>query len=543
MAIKMTPDQIIEMMQILKSERSVWETHWQDLTDFMLPRKNEITRTDEVKGRKKGIELFDNTGLNSAELLAGALHGLLTNPQQQWFELTTGNDALDSNDDVRIYLQGLAKRMHNILNNSNFQTEVHELYLDQVVLGTAFMHMEEDEITTVRFHANHISEMFAVEGNKGFIDEVYRKFKWTARKIVQEFAPNLAEESEEELTEAVGKSVARAFKKNKNDKFVVFHAVYRSDFREKAKQPYMSQYIVEMDKHELREGGFKTFPYLVPRWTKATGETYGRSPGMNALPEAKTLNSMSLAVLKGAQKTVDPPIQAPDDGFIKPSRTVPGAILYYRAGTNDRITPVFNDMRLDIGVEVTRDRQFRIRESFFVDQLQLREGPQMTATEVNRRTEERMRLLGPMLGRQQSEFLAPLIERLFDIMVKKDMIGEPPELIAGANITPKYSSTIARAQRVDEGNNTLRAFQASAPFLEQRPEAMDIIDVEKVVRENWKNYGASQTVIRRREEIEAIRESRAQAQQEAKERQQGLDNADAVQKVGPAIQQAQQTGQ
>jgi len=539
MAMKMTPEQIIQMMQTLKSERSVWETHWQDLTDMMLPRKNDIIRTDEVKGRKKGIELYDNTAMNSAELLAGALHGLLTNPSQQWFELTTGYEDLDANDDVRIYLQGLTKRMHNILNNSNFQTEVHEVYLDEVVLGTAFMHMDEDDETVVRFHANHIAEMFAVEGNKGFIDEVYRKFKWTARKLVQEFAPNDAEDLEK-VEEKLGRSVARAFEKGKNDKFIVYHAVYKSDFREKAKQPYTSQYILELEKKEIHVGGFRTFPYMVPRWTKATGETYGRSPGMNALPEAKTLNAMSLAVLKGAQKTVDPPLQAPDDGFVRPKRTTPGAILYYRAGTNDRIQPVFNDTRLDIGVEITRDRQFRIRESFFVDQLQLREGPQMTATEVNRRTEERMRLLGPMLGRQQSEFLAPLIERLFDIMVKKDLIGEPPELLRGADLVPKYSSTIARAQRVDEGNNTLRAFQASAPFLEQSPQAFDIIDVEKVVRENWRNYGASQTVLRRKEEIEAIRESRAQAQQEARERQQGLDNAEAVQKMSPAIQQAQQ---
>jgi hypothetical protein len=543
--MKMTAEQIIERAQALKAERGVWEDHWQDITDYMLPRKDEIIRTDQAKGRKKGIELYDNTALNSAESLAGALHSLLTNPQQQWFELTTGNDILDDVDEVRLYLQQLSRAMHKVLNNSNFQTEVHELYLDLVTLGTAFVHMLEDKTSVVRFQANHIAEMFAAEGNKGFIDEIYRRFNWTARQIVQEFAPELANEKDEAALEAkVGRAVAKAFLSFKQDRFLIIHAVYRSDFNELAKKPFSSQYVLDVDKKELREGGFRTFPYLAPRWTKVTGETYGRSPGMNALPEAKTLNVMNLAMIKGAQKTVDPPLQAPDDGFVRPKRATPGAILYYRAGSNDRIQPVFNDTRLDIGIDVTRDRQARVRESFFVDQLRLREGPQMTAEEANIRNNDNRRFLSPMLGRQNSEFLAPLIERLFDIMERRNLIGEPPEILGGAEIKPKYSSALARAQRIDEGNNTLRAFQATAPFLDQNPEGFDIIDVEKVLRENWRNYGASQTVLRTREEIKQIRDARAEAQQAALERQQNLDGADVMNKVAPAaaIQQGGQTG-
>jgi hypothetical protein len=39
----------------------------------------------------------------------------------------------------------------------------------------------------------------------------------------------------------------------------------------------------------------------------------------------------------------------------------------------------------------------------------------MTATEVIQRNEEKMRLLGPVLGRLQSELLKPLIDRVFNI--------------------------------------------------------------------------------------------------------------------------------
>jgi hypothetical protein len=60
-------------------------------------------------------------------------------------------------------------------------------------------------------------------------------------------------------------------------------------------------------------------------------------------------------------------------------------------------------------------RRNAIRDTFYVNQLMMQNGPQMTATEVVQRNEEKMRLLGPVLGRLQSELLRPLIDRTFAI--------------------------------------------------------------------------------------------------------------------------------
>lgn len=538
--MRMTEEQLYKRYQALKGERSVWESHWQELADYILPRKNEMTTHNEVKGRKKGQHLFDNTGMNALELLAGSLHSMLTNPATIWFELTSGDDELDDLDEVRIYLQSLGRKMHRVLNDTNFQTEVHEHYLDLCCFGTSCKFMEEADRNIVHFNVIHLSEVYIAENNLGVIEEVHRKFEWDARQIVAEFFPELSEASESELESKISRDVAKAYKQGERKKFELLHSVYRSDFRANRSQPFLSQYmlITNSDKKILREGGYRTFPYLVSRWTKVSGETYGRSPGMNALPEIKTVNAMTKAVLKGAQKTVDPMIQLPDDGFIKPRQMKPGGFLYYRAGSQDRAQPVFNDTRIDLGVELTRDRQSRVRDSFFVDQLMMNTGgPQMTATEVERRLEERNRFMGPVVGRQHHEFLRPLVERLFDIMVIKDMIGEPPEALQGRDLGVRYSSAIARAQRTSEGENLLRAYQASEPFLAQDPSGVDLINVDEIVKENWRTYGAPQRVLRSRDEVEAIRDARQEAQEQALQQQQSMDQADQLNKVSPLVTQ------
>lgn len=517
---KYSAKEIKQRYDHLKGQRGVWETHWQDLADFIQPRKNNINRTT-TDGEKKNILLLDNSGVQSNELLAGALHGLLTSPNAQWFELTTGSDELDQDDSIRLFLQNSAKKMHTVLNESNFQTEVHELYLDLCCFGTAPMAIEEDDDTIIRFGAKNIGEFCVDENNKGIIDEVYREFEWTARKIVEEFG-----------VENVNKKVMDMFKKNSEEKLKIIHAVYpqtRVDGKQRGRFKYQSQYILHCDEHELESKGFMELPFVVPRWSKTTDEVYGRSPGMVALPEIRTLNKMTYVTLVGAQKVIDPPLQAPDDGFIIPMVTHPGGLNYYRSGSQDRIEPIMSDARIDFGYQAMTDRRTRVRESFYVDQLQLSQGPQMTATEVNARTEEKMRLLGPMLGRMQSEFLKPLIDRCFAIMLRRRMFPDIPQALSGQKLTVRYSSMIARAQRFAEAQNITRTIQTISPFVQMDQTVMDNFNGDAAVRNIAGIYALPQELIRSDKEVKGIRDARAKAQQEAVDMQkQAAESGQAV---------------
>jgi len=520
--MKLDAKQLTDRFNQLSQERITWESHWQDLADYILPNKNEIQRIN-TPGEKRNLKLFDSTAQQSNELLAGALHGMLTSPSSIFFGLSTGDPKIDERDDVRKFFAEATRRIHQVLNNSNFQTEMHEVYLDLACFGTATMIISEDDKDLIRFSARQISEVFVAENNRGSIDVVYRKFKWDARQIAQEFGES-----------NLHKNVKEALDKGDCRKFTIVHAVYPMELNIENKVfKYHSQYLLLDEKHIISEGKMREFPYIVSRWSKGSGEIYGRSPGMTALPDIKMINEVMKTTIRGAQKTVDPPLMLPDDGMVMPIVTKPGGLNFYRAGTTDKIETFANDARIDFGFQVLEDMRLRIRQAFFIDQLQLNQGPQMTATEVMQRTEEKMRLLGPMLGRQQSELLRPLIDRIFDVCLKKGVISEEeiPEILSDRKLDVQYSSLIAKAQRSAEVQTILRTLESVANIAQFDPTALDNFDANETVRYIAKMTDYPQELIRDSDEIEQLRQARAQQQQMIQEQQMQSAKLENAQKV------------
>ena len=152
----------------------------------------------------------------------------------------------------------------------------------------------------------------------------------------------------------------------------------------------------------------------------------------------------------------------------------------------------------------------------------------MTATEVLRRTEDQLRLLGPMMGRLERELLRPVVNRVYDIMERRKMFLDAPEVIAGANLEIRYSSLIARSQKVSEAQNISRAIEASAPFFEIDNASVDNIDSDQAVQSIFRVFGAPQELIRSAEVVEKLRDARQQAQQEALDRQQSQEDTQQI---------------
>lgn len=530
-----SPEQVCNIVEHLRGERGTWDSHWQEISDFIIPRKNDFNNF-KSPGQKRNVQLLDNTGMHSCELLAGALHSMLTNPAIEFFELSTGDANLDSIASVRAWLQDCTTKIHNKLNDSNFQTEAHEFYLDLCGFNTAGLTVLEDELMDVVFQAYFLKELYIMENNKGLVDEIYRFYTWTAKQIVQEFG-----------LKNVPKCVQEVFESGKEERFELIHATYPCDEygakRKNFKFKYASQYIFVKEKTELRLKGFNENPWLVARWAKASGEQYGRGPGMNALPEVKMVNAMEEAVIKGAQKTIDPPLQAPDDGFVLPIKTRPASVNFYRSGGNgkDRIEPIFNDARIDFGIEIMEAHRSRIRQTFYIDKLQLIQQDRMTAEEVRQRRDDDMRFLGPLLARLQVEFLGPLVERTFNIMQRRGrFLAAPPELNK-KQITVRYSSAIAKVQRMSEVRNFMEFMSVTAPLTQIDPAVIDNLNPDNAYLGVAQMYSIKQKFLNDPDQVEEIRAAKAKAQKAALDKQNQTHEADLINKAVPALAKAQDT--
>jgi hypothetical protein len=514
---------LLKRFDRLKSQRQNWESHWQEVADYMQPRKADVTKT-RSKGDKRTELIFDGSPLQSVELLAASLHGMLTNPSTPWFSLRFKQDDMENEDEAKEWLESATETMYAAFNKSNFQQEIFELYHDLITFGTAAMFIEEDDEDVLKFSTRHINEIFIAENDKGRIDTVFRKFHISARAAIQKFGD-------------ISINISTKAKKDPYEEVEILHAVYpRSDFnpkkQDKINMPFESIYLDAESGDELSISGFKEFPFVVPRYLKASHEIYGRSPAMTALPDVKMLNEMSKTTIKSAQKQVDPPLLVPDDGFMLPVRTIPGGLNFYRAGTRDRIEPLNIGANTPLGLNMEEQRRNSIRNAFYVNQLMMQNGPQMTATEVIQRNEEKMRLLGPVLGRLQSELLKPLIDRTFSIILRKNLFRQAPEFLSGKDVEIEYVSPLAKAQKSSELQSIMRAIEIMGSLSNVAP-VFDHINMDKLVRHLADIVGVPQKILKPQSQLNAERQQAQQQQEQMQQMQQLQQVAQAGRDIAP----------
>lgn len=534
-------NRIVMRWERMESDAINWRTHWQDCYENIVPRKEDVIAT-RMPGDRRDEQLYDSTAVRANEKLASALHGMLTNPETKFFEITFNDPRLMEQEDIKNWCQDVGDRMFRVLNNTNFQTEIYEIYIDLGAIGTACLFMGENEENVVHFSARAMKEIRCDENALGLIDVVYRLYRASPTQIIQEFG-------EDNVPGDVMRSAERA----SSDKMEIIHAVEPVDEVSKlnpANHKYKSTYVLRNNRFVLSKGkGFAEMPYAVPRWSKTTGEIYGRGPGIAMLPDIMMVNAMMLTVIQGAQKTVDPPLMVEDDGVIGQVRLQPGGLTIVRPGEQDKIKPLITDARIDFGEKMVENVRARINEGFHVDQLQLKDNDRMTAEEVKQRTEEMLRLMGPVLGRQHYELLKPMITRLFMIMYRKGLLPKAPVSVQGKSFDVRYTSLIARAQRVSEGQNIARALALVQPMIQIKPQIADVFDEEKIAREVWSIYGNSHTLLRTKQDLDKMRKQQAQAAQQQAQMMQEQHQANVAKGVAPLVaagaqaQQGNQPGQ
>ena len=524
---------IITKQDSLKSYRTPWENLWQDCGEYVNPNRGDFSTIRYRADTARYDKIYDTTAPLANENLASGLKGFLTSPSQRWFSLTTFDDKLNEEYAVKEWLNLATNILYDRVFNipeSNFNSQAHELYLDLGSFGTAVMMVQDTPGSGITFRTFHLADCYIQENDKGFVDTLYRKYKRTGRQLIERFG------------EAVPEKIVKISQKDPFREFEVIHAVepsetYGEPLKKPTKKAFKSCYILLEEKTLLEEGGYDEFPYMVPRWSKVAGEIYGRSPSMTSLPDIKMVNAMMKTIIKSAQKLTDPPLLVPDDGFILPVRTVPGGLNFYRSGTQDRIEPLETRGRPDIGFDLLQNRREHIRAAFHVDWMQLpdqKNNPNMTATEVVARQEEKMRLMGPMIGRLQVEFLGPLINRVFSIMMRKKMIPNPPAIIQGEDMKIIYTSPLARAQKSSQLMTITRLFESMAPLYQAKPELLDNMNTDETFRFFHHLLDAPAKILNPEEKVEEERQARAEEQKAMMEAEQAKVQSEAGKNIAEA---------
>lgn len=527
-------DTIIQRQERLAGERSLLEGQWQEIAELVRPMRADFTIT-RMAGEKRQQRIFDSTPGAAADNLAAGLWGMITNSANNWFGLSHPIEELNHDEAVRLWMDEAARRMRNTFaaNGQRFYAKAMELYLDQVSFGTGVFYVDEmPDGTGLFFSCRHLAECTIAENAYEKVDTLYRRFEFTARQAYSLWG------------ERAGENVVRVHEKEPERKFTFIHAVYPRDDHDPRKtldhrgKAFRSCYVNVEKRQLVHEGGYYEFPYQVARWSTASRGVYGDAPAMLALPDIKMLNAMSKTTIVAAQKVADPPILTVDERGLRGARTTPGGFIYSGLDKlgNPRYRPLETNANIGLGLEMEQQRRAAIKEAFYGSLLLMVAQPNMTAAEWLGRQEEKLRLMGPHLGRIQSEFLDPLIDRVFALMYRAGKFPEPPEILKRyPDIKVDYVSPLARAQRASEGAAIVRTFEALAPIGAANPDVYDNFDSDQVAQLLADAYGLPQKAVRDPKRVAQMRQQKQQAAQMAQ-------LAQAAPGLGKAMKDVTQAG-
>lgn len=507
---------ILQQQSEMEAVRGNWESMWEHVARLVLPRSDDF-RSKHSPGTQRTQRQYDAFPMAALDKFAAVMEAGLMPRTAMWHELSTGDDDLDEQHAVRLYMDELNQTLWDVRYSpkANFASQAHELRLSLGAFGTGCMFVEPREGGGIRYKSIHLSEVFIRENWEGMIDTVHRKFTLTARQAVQIFGKDTPQKILDKYNS--GKD---------GERFDFVHAVMPREDRDRTRLdasglPFTGIYLFCEGRQVVREEGYHEQPYIVSRYAMSSREIYGRSPAIMLLPDISMLQEMRRTTIEAANMAVDPPVLLPDD-VMSEFDLQPGSRNYGAVDDQGRALaqPWNTGVNVGLGLEMIADTRDQIDDGFFGATFRvLLENPQMTATQALLIAQQQGQMTAPVIGRLQTEWLGPLIRRESGILFRQGRHPQMPPALQeflqskGESLKIGYVSPMTRAARSEEAVSILRTFETLAPIAQIDPSVYQQFDTLEVARIVADVNGVPAAALKAPEVIDAENEANEQQQQ------------------------------
>lgn len=539
----MKNEELIGRFRSVKSGRETVQDTWDSIEKYIAPYRGSFFKDERsensVAWRRPWV--YDATGVMAAQNLASSLNSRLTSASTMWFGLRFRSDKLNDNNEALVWLEECGKRCFDALQDSNFNTEVNETYQDLVCFGTSVLmeelNTDDSKSSALNFKSVPIKECFFEQDHSGGVLNFYRNLQWTAKQIKDYFG-------EEYIPDHIVEEI-NDMNSDPNKKYDILFSIYRrqnitikpsATVLSKEKRPYGFKYCL-IDSAEClgEEGGYYEMPAFVPRWRKTSSSMWGNSPAMIALSDVLTLNRTIELNLTAVEKNLDPPTITTSRGLIGDLDLTAGGLTTVR--DMNEIQPFQTNARFDVTYQEMNRLRDNINSYFFIPQLILppMEGTPATATEITVRMQQLEALIGPTLGRLQTDMLDPIVSRTFRILFRAGALPEVPDVVEelGGDVDIEYTSPFAKTQDASNLQALDMFLNKVANFGQIKPEVLDIPDWDEAFKMLAQMDNVPSKVLRSMEDIE---KGRAEQQALMQQQQQGA----AMEQMGKGMDAMQQ---
>lgn len=536
----------------LKNERSSFEPHWRDVSDYIIPRRARFFTSDVNKGDRRNQKILDSSATLALRTLRSGMMSGITSPARPWFRLTTPDPDMAEFGSVKDWLHVVSKRMTSVFIRSNIYQKLPTLYGDLGGFGTAAISIEKDFNSVIRSQSFPIGSYALATNYKGMVDSFVYDFVMTVKQIVDQFGQR--DKNGKVMWDNISDYVRDQYQLGNYSTWIECCQIIKpnEDYDPSAIKPANKKFISfkyergtvgtqnylnggDMER-VLKKEGFDVFPILAPRWEVNGEDTYGTDcPGFTALGDIKALQVMHKRKAQAVEKIVNPPMIAPISLMNRKSSILPGEITYVDPRDQAAYKPA-HEINFRVGelMEDIRETQYRIKRAFYEDLFLMfteSDRRQITAREIEERGQEKLLAIGPVLEQLNQDLLDPMIDSTFAHMLSMGLIPPPPEELQGVDLRIEYVSVMAQAQKMVGISGVERFTSFVANLAAVDPTALDKFNRYEAINVYADMTSVPPKLVVPDEEAQAIKAQRDQAAQMQAQAQMAAQAAQAAQSL------------
>lgn len=543
----------------LRNWRTSWWVHWAEIATNMLPRRYHwlITPNQMTRGSPINQEVVDSTPTQAINVCAAGMLNGLTSPSRPWFKLGPPKWWIDRGFKMdaqsSAWFEEVEARIYAVLAGSNWYDALFQMYEDEAVFGTGPMIIYEDREDIIRCYNPCAGEYYLMSDAANRVCGIVREYVQTVLQIVNMFGSRAV----------AGTNVGTLWNTkgaNLDTEFIVGHLIEPNfPAGQEGQNPklgvvpggfaYREVYWLRgiATPQPLSIRGFNEKPFIAPRWTQRSNDPYGRSPGMNALPDVRQLHQMTRRFGEAIDKMVRPPMLADVSMKNEPSSILPGRVTYVaNLGPQTGMRPAYTvNPQVAEMAKVIEVIEQRVEKWFYNDvflMISQMEGVQpRNELELTERRGEKLLQLGPVIEKNLNEAMTPAINRIASIMARRGLLPPKPAALRNVPIEIRYVSILALTQAAAATAGMERTVAMAGKMEGVWPGTIDNIDPDAYIRDYGEKLAYPSKDWRTPEIRDQMRQARAKAQQQAAQAQHLTEAAKPAADMATAAQTLSQT--
>ncbi len=543
--IKEEEQNILKLLSTLKlnlaRERSRWEGKWQDIRRYGFPYYGDDL-TDDDDGDILDDDLINDYPSECLDTYVAGMQGGTCSATAKWFTVGINSPSEDSSHGISVYLDNINSIILFWLGLSNFYEAKREQIAEMAVFGSGPILIEEGDVfSSYTFEQSDGDESpfyfiplscgsyYLKKNKKGDVDTLIREFTLDAQGMLETFGEDTPEEIRKQakkfelggqhtITQVIIPREKFDMQLPVKDEFTFLSFYYLEGLRSVGVD--IATLAGKSKGGLLRVSGYYEQPFACPQEKPKNGSSYSHSIGEFVRGNVKGLQMLEDDSYELLEKLVDPSLQGPAEKSNVEIFTEAGSYNPYPDDTGENpIRPVYEpsphaSTAIDNKITVLEER---IRKRLCVDLFfAVTEKAQniKTAYQTSVIDSERFTKLIPSIERL-ARTDAVLLKRIFNILQRNGWLTQAPQELDGFDIDFNFDSPITQTQKLKklppieqyiQFLANVAAFEAGAG---KQPTAADNLDVDEVVAEYGDTIHVSPKVIRSKNEVAQLRQSRA----------------------------------